>query len=135
MIIRTYTELSRLETHLERYEYLRTGSRVGESTFGYERYINQRFYRSAEWKRIRTHVIARDLGNDLGVDGYGIHDRIIIHHMNPMTPDDIIDFNEDILNPEFLISTSHGTHNAIHYGDKSLIPRYTPRFSGDTSLW
>lgn len=135
-IFRTYSELARLETFDERYEYLKIKGRVGDPTFGFERYLNQRFYISSEWKRIRQHVIARDLGFDLGIEDHPIFDKVIIHHMNPMDPNDIINSNEDILDIEFLITTSHRTHNAIHYGDKSLLYKpYTPRFSGDTNLW
>lgn len=98
--------------------------------------MNQQFYRSREWKHIRQHVIARDEGCDLGVDGYEIYDRIYIHHMNPMTVEDVEHGNEDILNPEFLISTTHKTHNAIHYGDETLLPKtLVERQPGDTKLW
>lgn len=136
MITRSYTELRSLNTFLERYEYLRLNGRVADPTFGIDRWMNQDFYRSTEWKHVRQHVIARDLGRDLGVDGYDIHDRIIIHHMNPMVPHDIIHSADYILDPEFLITTTHNTHNAIHYGDKSLL-RMEPveRRSGDTKLW
>lgn len=135
-LTRTYSELIRLDSFEERYKYLRLQGRVGEITFGHERYLNQNFYRSHEWKQVRQHVIARDLGNDLGIDGYPIHDRIIIHHMNPMVSEDIIHGDADIIDPEFLITTSHNTHNAIHYGDESLLPKeYVPRRTGDTSLW
>lgn len=136
MITRSYTELRSLNTFLERYEYLRLNGRVADPTFGIDRWMNQDFYRSAEWKHVRQHVIARDLGRDLGVDGYDIHDRIIIHHMNPMVPHDIIHSADYILDPEFLITTTHNTHNAIHYGDKTLL-RMEPveRRSGDTKLW
>lgn len=136
MRIRTYEELSLLKTFEERYTYLKLNGAVAEETFGYDRYMNQNFYRSTEWKHIRNHVIARDYGLDLGVDGYEIHDRIIIHHMNPIVVNDIKHGNDDILNPEFLITTCHNTHNAIHYGDERLLPKeYVPRFSGDTKLW
>lgn len=134
--IRTYRELSQLQTFEDRYDYLRIGGRVAEATFGFERYLNQRFYSSREWKNSRNIVIARDLGNDLGIQDREIHDRIIIHHMNPMTPDDIVRAGIDILDPEFLITTRHDTHNAIHYGDRSLLPQeYIPRQRGDTDLW
>lgn len=136
--IRTYSELKRFETFTERYEYLALKGVVGEPTFGYERYHNQRFYTSRQWKQIRDFVITRDLGQDLGANGYEIHDseRIIIHHMNPMTPDDIIHGDESILDPEFLITTTHKTHNAIHYGDASLLTKVLiERQPGDTQLW
>lgn len=110
--------------------------RVGEMTFGFDRYMNQKFYTSSEWKQIRNWVIARDNGCDLGVDGYEIHARLVIHHMNPMTVDDITNKQDHILDPEFLITTTHRTHNAIHYGDESLLMKnYKPRRPGDTKLW
>ena len=135
-MIRTYSELRRLTDFEERYKYLALRGSVGRSTFGFDRYINQQFYTSTQWRQIRHHVIARDLGCDLGVEGYEIHDRIYIHHMNPMTVDDIAHGEDSILNPEFLITTTHRTHNAIHYGDERLLPRpLTERRSGDTKLW
>lgn len=135
-MIRTHSELIRLDTFEERYRYLQLKGSVGHETFGYDRYLNQGFYTSAEWRRIREHVIARDEGLDLGVDGYEIYDKIIIHHMNPITSDDIVHGNSDILDPEFLITTTHKTHNAIHYGDESLLPRpLVDRRPGDTKLW
>ena len=135
-MIRTYSELRRLTDFEERYKYLALRGSVGRSTFGFDRYINQQFYTSTQWRQIRHHVIARDLGCDLGVEGYEIHDRIYIHHMNPMTVDDIVHGEDSILDPEFLISTTHRTHNAIHYGDERLLPRpLTERRSGDTKLW
>lgn len=134
--IRTYSELKRLETLQDRFRYLALKGIVGASTFGFDRYMNQMFYRSREWRRIRQQVIARDNGCDLGVEGYEIHDRIYIHHMNPMTVEDIDVGNDDILDPEYLISTTHRTHNAIHYGDEGLLPKpYVPRTRGDTKLW
>lgn len=134
--IRTYRELSRLETYKERFEYLKLGGEVGQDTFGFERHLNQSFYRSHEWKNARNQVIARDLGRDLGVEGYEIHDRIVVHHMNPMIPDDIIHGEDYILDPEYLITTTHDTHNAIHYGfeppSKFVLVERKP---GDTKLW
>lgn len=136
MRIRTYSELIQLSTFEERYEYLALRGSVGDVTFGDERYLNQHFYRSVEWKQMRNEVIARDLGLDLAMTGYEIHDRIIIHHMNPMVARDIVHGNDDILNPEYLITTTHRTHNAIHYGDADLLPKqYVPRRPGDTKLW
>lgn len=133
---RSYTELSRLPTFSERFRYLSLQGRVGESTFGFDRWINQEFYRSREWRHMRQFVIARDLGCDLGMEGYDIHSGLYIHHMNPMTVQDITHGEEEILDPEFLITTSHNTHNAIHYGDESLLPKvYVPRRFGDTKLW
>ena len=122
MRIRTYSELSQIPTFEERYEYLALRGVVGEPTFGYDRWLNQAFYRSAEWRHIRNYVISRDLGCDLGVEGYEIHDKVIIHHMNPMQQADLLHGNDDIVNLEYLISTTHKTHNAIHYGDASLLP-------------
>lgn len=136
MRTRTFSELSRFSTFEDRYRYLALRGQVGELTFGYDRWINQRFYRSREWKLIRSHVIARDMGCDLGVEGYEIYERIIIHHMNPMAAENIVHGDDDIVDPEFLISTTHNTHNAIHYGDESLLPRlFAARKSGDTQLW
>lgn len=133
---RTYTELAKLETFEERFAYLSIKARVGESTFGFERHLNQKFYTSREWRLARDEVIARDLGCDLGVAGFDIFDRILIHHMNPMVPTDLIHGNPDILNPEFLISVTHNTHNAIHYGDASLLRLpIVERRPGDTRLW
>lgn len=136
MTFRTYSELVQHQTLEDRFEYLALRGRVGRETFGFDRHMNQTFYGSVEWRRIRHHVIARDLGCDLGVEGYEIHDRIYIHHMNPMVREDILHGNDDILDPEFLITTTHRTHNAIHYGDKNQLPReYFDRRPGDTSLW
>lgn len=136
MITRSYSELRRLNTFEERYQYLQLRGQVGNATFGYERYLNQRFYTSREWRQVREYVIARDEGLDLGFPGYEIFDRIIIHHMNPMTVEDIEHGNSDILNPEFLITTTHMTHNAIHYGDERLLPRpLVERRPGDTRMW
>lgn len=136
MSFRTFSELVQISDFLERFNYLALRGQVGDSTFGFDRWMNQRFYRSHEWRVLRQEVIARDLGCDLAMPGFEIHDRIIIHHMNPMSVVDIKHSNEDILNPEFLISTTHRTHNAIHYGDVGLLPRnYIPRSAGDTKLW
>lgn len=136
MRIRSYSELRRLNTFEERYDYLQLRGEVGKSTFGFDRYMNQRFYTSREWKQIRNQVIARDEGMDLGVDGYEIYDRIVIHHMNPMTVNDIAHSDDSILDPRYLITTTHRTHNAIHYGDRSLLPQpLVERHRGDTRLW
>ena len=121
MSIKTYSELVKLESFKDRYNYLKLDGKVGEATFGFDRYLNQIFYRSGRWKRIRDKVIIRDQGCDLGIEGYEIGGRIIIHHMNPLLIKDIVDETEFLLNPEYLISTSHDTHNAIHYGDESLL--------------
>jgi hypothetical protein len=134
--IRSYPELRRIETFEDRFKYLALKGVVGDSTFGFDRYINQQFYTSREWRQIRHHVIARDNGCDLGIEGYEIHSKLIIHHMNPMTADDIVQGDEDILNPDFLITTTLQTHNAIHYGDERLLPRpFVERRPGDTKLW
>jgi hypothetical protein len=135
-MLRTYSELVRFDSFKDRFEYLSLKGAVGESTFGFERHLNQKFYKSREWLLTRDEVITRDFGQDLGVDGFDIHDRIIIHHMNPMIPVDLIQGNTDILNPEYLIATTHKTHNAIHYGDASLLALpFVERRPGDTSLW
>jgi hypothetical protein len=133
---RNYTTLFSLPTIRERYEYLKLRGTVGTTTFGWDRYFNQRFYHSAEWKQIRNTVILRDHACDLGVVGYEIQDKILIHHMNPIWVEDLHEHNQDILNPEFLISVSHRTHQAIHYGDNSLLPApLIERQRGDTKLW
>lgn len=135
-MIRTYKELRRLNTIDERYRYLRLRGGVGDATFGSDRWINQKFYASRQWKQIRDHVIVRDEGCDLGIPGYEIHNRLVIHHMNPMTVREIADGDDVILNPDYLISVSHKTHNAIHYGDATLLPRPPiERSPGDTRLW
>ena len=121
--MRTYSELCELPTFEDRFRYLQLNGVVGQDTFGFDRYLNQVFYRSPEWKRVRDMVIVRDNGCDLAMDGYDIRGRILIHHMNPVSLRDINDRNEDLLNPEYLITTTHQTHNAIHYGDESLLPR------------
>lgn len=136
MSIRTYSELITLPTFEERFEYLQLNGQVGKDTFGFDRYINQNFYRSLEWKRVRDKVILRDNGCDLGVEGYEIHGRILIHHMNPITIKDIESMSEYLLNPEYLISTVHNTHNAIHYGDESLLlTAPIERRKNDTCPW
>jgi len=135
-IVRSYNELRQIDTFEERFRYLSLKGSVGSTTFGYDRWLNQRFYTSREWRQLRDHVIARDNGCDLGVDGYEIHDKILVHHMNPMIVDDLIAGEESIMDPNFLVVTSHRSHNAIHYGDESLLPRkYVPRERGDTRLW
>lgn len=136
MKTRTYTELSQIEGLRERYEYLRVTMSVGVETFGFERWLNQAFYSSRQWKDVRQHVIARDFGRDLGVEGYEIHDRVIIHHMNPIKVDHLTHADPTILDPEYLISTSLRTHNAIHYGDaRGLVQSVVQRRPGDTKLW
>lgn len=120
-IIRTYSELMKLQTFEERYEYLRIGGRVGEETFGFDRYLNQLFYKSDEWLKMRNEIIIRDCGCDLAMSDYEIGGKILIHHMNPITVEDIINRSEFLLNPEYLICTSKNTHDAIHYGNKDLL--------------
>lgn len=133
---RRYSELRRLRTFEERFEYLVLKGIVGQSTFGFDRWLNQQFYRSKEWKDTRSFVIARDNGCDLGVTGYEIFADLLVHHMNPLSVDDIQHGESWIIDPEFLITTSLRTHNAIHYGDESLLPRGPiVRQPGDTKLW
>lgn len=135
-MIRTYTELRELSTLEERFEYLALGGTVGASTFGFDRWINQQFYRSAEWKQARRDVIARDMGMDLGSSDTPIIGAHLIHHMNPLTLNDIEQASDNLLDPEFLITTALRTHNAVHYGDRSLLPKpYVERRPGDTKLW
>ena len=134
--IRTYSELITLPTFKERYEYLRLGGRVGEDTFGFDRYLNQAFYKSEEWRSIRDHVITRDDGCDLGMEGHEIFGRILIHHMNPIRKEDIINRSDILLNPEYLICTIKNTHDAIHYGDESLLViAPVERRKNDTCPW
>ena len=134
--IRTYSELCQLETFLDRYRYLKIGGGVGTATFGFDRWVNQRFYKSREWKQTRNHVIVRDNGCDLGIEGFEIATDLLVHHMNPVTIDNVKDGDEWLLDPNFLITTSLRTHNAIHYGDESLLPRGPiVRKAGDTKLW
>ena len=136
MNIKTYSELSKLATFEERYRYLRLGGRVGEETFGFDRWINQMFYKDPEWLKIRDEVIIRDNGCDLGIEGREIYSRIIVHHMNPITKADILDRSEFLLNPEYLICTVKNTHDAIHYGDENLlITLPMERNVNDTCPW
>jgi hypothetical protein len=133
---KTYSELRWLTTFDERFQYLLLGGQVGRSTFGFDRYINQKFYASRQWKTARDQVIVRDNGCDLGVPGYEIHTGILIHHINPVSVDDILHGEDWIFNPEYLITTTHNTHNAIHYGTDKLIPKtVVARSPGDTKLW
>lgn len=136
MNIRRYSELITLPTFKERYEYLRLGGQVGVETFGFDRYLNQVFYRSKEWRSIRDYVITRDNGCDLGIAGREIPGRILIHHMNPITVEDILERSEFLLDPEYLISTIKITHDAIHYGDDSLLlTEPIERTRNDTCPW
>lgn len=135
-MLKTYSELIKLPTFEERFQYLRLDGCVGQETFGFDRYLNQVFYRSKEWKSIRDRIIVRDNGCDLGMEGFDIYGRILIHHMNPIAAKDIIDRTDFLLNPDYLITTCHNTHNAIHYGDESLlIVAPVERRSNDTCLW
>lgn len=134
--IRTYAQLRRLPTYEDRFEYLSLEGQVAQATFGRDRWLNQEFYHSFEWKRIRQVVILRDNGCDLGVPGYEIHNQLVVHHINPLTLDDFQNGAELALDSDNLITTTHRTHNAIHYGDERLLPRVVvERTSGDTRLW
>lgn len=136
MILKTYSELIQIPTFEERFEYLKLDGNVGEDTFGFDRWMNQIFYRSPEWKRIRDEVIIRDNGCDLAMPGHEIYGRILIHHMNPISVDDIERRTDLLLNSEYLIATVHRTHNAIHYGDKNLLPQGPiVRTPNDTCPW
>ena len=135
-MIRTYSELIEIPTYKDRFEYLKLDGVVGKATFGSKRYLNQKFYTSYEWKRIRDVVITRDLGRDLAMDGYDIEGRIQIHHMNPMMIQDVVMHSDDILNPEYLITTSYSTHKAIHYGNEDmLVLPPLKREANDTCPW
>jgi hypothetical protein len=135
--IRTYSEMIRLSTFEERYEYLRLFGVVGADTFGFDRYLNQAFYKSTEWKKLRHEIIVRDNGCDLAMPGYELYGDIYVHHMNPITIDDINNASEFLLNPEYLVCVSLDTHNAIHYGDKKLIKKkeIVERKPNDTCPW
>ena len=134
--IRTYSELIRLPTFEERFRYLKLDGLVGKDTFGFDRYLNQEFYRSKEWKEIRDFVIVRDNGCDLGMDDYEIVGRIYIHHMNPITVNDIVHSSDFLLNPDYLVCVSHNTHNAVHYGDEDLlVTAPVERRKNDTCPW
>lgn len=136
MSIKTYSELITLPTFEERYQYLRLNGRVGEETFGFDRWLNQRFYKDPEWLRIRDEVIIRDNGCDLAIPGREIHSRIIIHHMNPIRKDDILQRSRILLDPEYLICTIKNTHDAIHYGDENLLFKgLIERKPNDTCPW
>lgn len=135
-MVRSYSDLRRINGFEERYHYLSLRGSVGRETFGFDRYLNQDFYRSAEWRNLRYLVIARDNGCDLGVEGYEIHSRLYIHHMNPVSVEDLVSKSDDLLNPDYLITTTHSTHNAIHYGRASMLPKPAlERKPGDTKLW
>ena len=136
MSIRTYSELITLPTFKERYEYLKLSGRVGEETFGFDRYLNQAFYKSEEWRAVRDYVIVRDNGCDLGMEGHEIFGKILIHHMNPISKRDILDRSDLLLNPEYLVCTIKNTHDAIHFGDENLlIVAPIERRKNDTCPW
>lgn len=135
-MIKTYSEMCKLDTFIDRFNYLSLKGVVAEETFGFDRYLNQRFYKSREWKQLRNKIILRDNGCDLGIEGREIFDRVIIHHMNPLSLNDIEYMTDFLLDPEYLICVSHQTHNAIHYGDESLLfTELVERTPGDTKLW
>ena len=135
-MLRTYSDLIRLSTFEERFDYLSLDGQIGTSTFGFDRYLNQRFYSSTEWKKVRNFVLARDEACDLGIEGLDIKYMPLIHHMNPIQPEDLENFNPDILEPEFLITTTKNTHNAIHFGDRSrLTSRVVERQPNDQAPW
>ena len=134
---RTYTELSKLKTFDERFKYLMLKGKIGIETFGYDRYLNQMLYTSHRWKKLRDEIIIRDNGSDLGLEDYPIYGKVMIHHINPITVDDVLDENNDVFNPEYLICVSHKTHNAIHYGyeDYSRSMQIVERRPNDTIPW
>ena len=135
-MIRCYSDLIQLPTFQERYNYLKLHGKVGEDTFGYDRYINQMLYKSLKWKRTRSQVIIRDNGCDLGVEGFELEDYIMVHHMNPLTLEDIEEERDNVFNPEYLICCSSRTHKAIHFGDESMLPKEpVVRRPNDTCLW
>ena len=135
-MIRTYRECMRLPTFQERYRYLQIGGRVGKETFGFDRYLNQMLYRTPEWKRFRRDMIVRDNGCDLGCEGYEIYGNVLVHHINPITVEDVINRNPCIFDPNNVICTSLNTHNAIHYGDETLlITEPVVRKPNDTCPW
>lgn len=136
MTSRSYSELVKLPTFSERYNYLRLVGQVGSTTFGFDRYLNQSFYTSRDWRQVRHAVIARDAGCDLGLEGYEIFDRVYVHHMNPLTKKQVLAADENMFDLEYLISCTLNTHNAIHYGDPNSLVRLPPeRRPGDTTLW
>ena len=136
MSIRTYSELITIPTFEERFEYLQLKGSVGKDTFGYDRYLNQVLYRSPEWKRLRNQIIIRDGGCDLACDGYDIYDKVLIHHLNPITVEDVLARSRKVFDPDNLVCVSHSTHNAIHYGDMDLlVTGPIIRTKNDTCPW
>lgn len=135
-MIRCYTDLKQIESFIERYQYLKINGTVGEQTFGIDRWVNQQLYKSQRWKRTRSQIIIRDNGCDLGIEGHELENYIVIHHMNPITLEDIEEDRDIIYDPEYLICCSSRTHQAIHFGDEGLLPKdYQERKPGDTCLW
>lgn len=135
-MVKTYSEMIKLPTYEERFKYLKIGGVIGEETFGFERYLNQVFYKSKEWRSIRDKIIVRDLGCDLAIRDREIGGRILIHHINPISPKDIINRTDALLNPDYLVCCSKRTHDAIHYGDESILfTGFVERKPGDTCLW
>ncbi len=135
-MIRTYSELIALPTHEQRFNYLKLSGRVGEKTFDKDRWINQNFYHSQEWKSIRDRIIVRDFGRDLAMEGYEIHGSVLIHHMNPIAVEDVLEHSDILINPDYLITVAYMTHQAIHYGDYDLLMGDPiERSPGDTKLW
>lgn len=130
-----YSTLLQISTFEERLDYLLLRGSVGQDTFGFDRYLNQIFYKTKEWRDLRDYVIIRDNGCDLALEGYTIFDKILVHHMNPIKQSDILDRSDILLDPEFLICVSHDTHNQIHYGKKVVVPKFVERTKGDTTLW
>jgi len=136
MSIKTYSELITIPTFEERFEYLQLKGSVGKDTFGYDRHLNQVLYRSPEWKRLRNQIIIRDCGCDLACEGYDIHSKVLIHHLNPITVEDVIARSRKVFDPDNLVCVSHNTHNAIHYGDVDLlVTGPIIRTKNDTCPW
>ena len=136
MEIKCYSDLKKLKTFNERFNYLKLDGVIGEETFGYDRILNQVLYKSKKWREVRNEVLVRDNGNDLGVEGYQISGKAIIHHMNPITVDDVLNEREWIYDPEYLITVSNTTHNAIHYSSGDILPKDPiERSKNDTCLW
>ena len=136
MSIKTYSELITIPTFEERFEYLQLKGSVGKDTFGYDRYLNQVLYRSPEWKRLRNQIIIRDGGCDLACDGYDIYNKVLIHHLNPITVEDVLARSRKVFDPDNLVCVSHNTHNAIHYGDVDLLATGPIiRTKNDTCPW
>lgn len=134
--MKTYSELSSIRSFSERFNYLKLSGSVGADTFGWSRYLNQELYSSTKWRNLRRDIIIRDDGNDMGLDGYPIFGRIVVHHLNPITPEDIELEKSVVFDPENLVCVSFDTHEAIHYGSDALLPKdYAPRAPGDTKLW